>query len=98
MGVVGLPARVTGLAAISIMAEITFIPGFQASSNSSQRGRASGLSCRLILRTTLLAISFCLPYLIKLQQAHHGVQDRDPGEGPVDPVMARDRRPEQDAA
>src|SRR5205085_4183942 len=32
----GLPSRVTGFAAISIIAEITFIPGFQGRENSSQ--------------------------------------------------------------
>jgi hypothetical protein len=53
MGVVVLPSRVTGLAAISIMAEITFIPGFQVSSNSSQRGLDLGFSWRLILRMTV---------------------------------------------
>ena len=32
----GFPSRVTGFAAMSIMAEITFMPGFQGRENSSQ--------------------------------------------------------------
>src|SRR6202034_185196 len=57
MGVVGVPSRVTGLAAISISEEITFIPGCHASSNSSHRDSAAGLAWRLILMMTdLLAI------------------------------------------
>src|SRR5438270_6569540 len=55
MGVVGLPCLVTGLAAMSIIAEITFIPGFHASSNSSQTGSASGLACRRIFICTVFA-------------------------------------------
>ena len=35
-GVVALPSRATGLAAISMSEEITFMPGWWASSNSSQ--------------------------------------------------------------
>src|SRR5712691_3933641 len=59
MGVVGLPSRVTGLAAISISEEITFMPGCQASSNSSQYDLEVGLFWRLIFRRTdLLAIRF----------------------------------------
>src|SRR5258707_8177426 len=58
MGVVGLPSRVTGLEAISIREEITFMPGCQASSNSSQYDVEVGVFWRLILRMTdLLAIS-----------------------------------------
>src|SRR5258708_13436375 len=58
MGVVALPSRVTGLAAISISEEITFMPGCQASSNSSQYGLDVGVFWRLILiKTVLLAIS-----------------------------------------
>src|SRR6185437_14635726 len=53
IGVVALPSRVTGLSAISIMAEITFIPGFQVNSNSSQRGWVFGFSCLLIFKTTV---------------------------------------------
>src|SRR4051812_21176170 len=55
MGVVALPSRVTGLVAISIMAEITFMPRFQGSSNSSQRELIDGFSCRLIFRSTVLS-------------------------------------------
>src|SRR5438270_14087681 len=55
MGVDGLPCCVTGLAAMSIIAEITFIPGFHASSNSSQTGSASGLACRRIFICTVFA-------------------------------------------
>src|SRR6266699_2278661 len=55
MGVVGLPSRVTGLRAISIIEEITFIPGCQASSNSSQRGLSLGEAWRRILKRTDLS-------------------------------------------
>src|SRR5258706_12764677 len=59
MGVVGLPSRVTGLAAMSIMAEITFIPGFHGNSNSSQTACAVGFAWRLIFsKTVLLAIIY----------------------------------------
>ena len=54
MGVVGLPSRVTGLAAISISEEITFMPGLYVSSNSSQCDCVLGLSWRLILMMTVL--------------------------------------------
>src|SRR5882724_3820138 len=57
MGEVGLPCRVTGLAAISISEEITFMPAFHASSNSSQWGLAWGVACRLILKRTLFLLS-----------------------------------------
>src|ERR1700733_13288626 len=57
MGVVGLPSRVTGLAAISMSEEITFMPGWWASSNSSQYGLVVGGDWGLIfMRTDLLAI------------------------------------------
>src|SRR6185312_10119176 len=56
MAVVAFPSRVTGFRAISIIAEITFIPRFLTSSNSSQREGAFGLSCRLIFSTTFSAI------------------------------------------
>src|SRR5215472_9473290 len=52
MGVVALPSRVTGLRAISIIEEITFIPGCQASSNSSHPGLWLGDAWRRILKTT----------------------------------------------
>src|SRR5713101_4214210 len=52
MGVVALPSRVTGLAAISISEEITFMPGCHASSNSSQYDLEVGVFWRLILRRT----------------------------------------------
>ncbi len=58
MGVVGLPSRVTGLAAISISEEITFMPGCHASSNSSQRDSAAGVAWRLILMMTDLFAIF----------------------------------------
>src|ERR1700733_10630050 len=58
IGVVALPSRVTGLAAISMSEEITFMPGWWASSNSSQYGLEVGVFWRLIFsRTDLLAIS-----------------------------------------
>src|SRR5438876_6607622 len=65
MGVVGLPSLVTGLAAMSIMAEITFMPGFHGISNSSQWASAFGAAWRLILSWTVFAainfllVSFC---------------------------------------
>ncbi len=52
MGVVALPSRVTGLAAISISEEITFMPGWWASSNSSQYGLEVGVGWRLIFMIT----------------------------------------------
>ena len=48
MGVVRLPSAVTGLAAISIIAEMTFMPGRHSSSNFSHTAGASGLAWRLI--------------------------------------------------
>jgi hypothetical protein len=50
-----LPSRVTGLRAISIIDEMTFIPECQASSNSSHRGLALGESWRRILKRTVLS-------------------------------------------
>src|SRR5438067_3177243 len=55
MGVVGLPCRVTGLAAISISEEITFICFFQGRENSSQYGEDRGLNCRLTRIRTVLS-------------------------------------------
>src|ERR1700720_1324357 len=57
MGVVALPSRVTGLAAISISEEITFMPDCQGSSNSSQCDLASGVDWRFILKTTVLELA-----------------------------------------
>ena len=48
MGVVGRPSAVTGLVAISIMAEMTFMPERHSSSNFSHTAGASGLAWRLI--------------------------------------------------
>ena len=53
MGVVGLPSAVTGLVAISIMEEMTFIPGRHSSSNFSQTAGASGPAWRLISNDTV---------------------------------------------
>ena len=53
MGVVGWPSAVTGLAAISIMAEMTFMPGRHSSSNLSHTAGASGLAWRLISKVTV---------------------------------------------
>jgi hypothetical protein len=50
----GRPSAVTGLAAISIMAEMTFMPGRQGSSNRSHTAGASGLAWRLISSCTVL--------------------------------------------
>src|ERR1035441_3065878 len=64
MGVVARPSAVTGLAAISIMAEITFMPGCHSSSKLSQTEGASGLAWRLISNPTVLVamwrVSLCL--------------------------------------
>src|SRR5271157_3881116 len=64
MGVVGRPSAVTGLAAISIMAETTFMPGRHSSSKLSQTAGASGLAWRLISKATVLCamrrVSLCL--------------------------------------
>src|SRR5580658_2887255 len=64
MGVVSIPSAVTGLAAISIMAEMTFMPGRHGSSNSSQTEGAAGLAWRLISSATVLVamrrVSLCL--------------------------------------
>ena len=54
MGVVGRPSAVTGLAAISIMAETTFMLGRHSSSKRSQTAGASGLAWRLISNATVL--------------------------------------------
>ena len=55
MGVVGLRSRVTGLAAISMREEMTFMPGLWTSSNSSQRGLSLGEAWRRILKRTDLS-------------------------------------------
>jgi len=55
MGVVAWPSAVTGLAAISIMAEMTFIPGRQGRVNVSQTAGASGLAWRLISSVTVFS-------------------------------------------
>src|SRR6266581_7046539 len=64
MGVVARPAAVTGLAAISIMAEMTFIPGRHSSSKFSHTAGALGLAWRLISNATVLfaigRVSLCL--------------------------------------
>src|ERR1041385_5697593 len=52
MGVDGLPSRITGFLAISIIEEITFMPACQGSSNSSQCGLSLGEDCLLILKRT----------------------------------------------
>jgi hypothetical protein len=53
MGVVARPSAVTGLAAISIMEEMTFMPERQGSSNFSHTAGASGLAWRLISSCTV---------------------------------------------
>ena len=58
MGVVSLPSAVTGLAAISIMAEMTFMPGRHSSSKFSHVAGASGLAWRLISNLTVLVAMF----------------------------------------
>ena len=55
MGVVAWPSAVTGLAAISIMAEMTFMPGRQGRLKVSQTAGASGLAWRLISSVTVLS-------------------------------------------
>ena len=47
MGVVARPSAVTGLAAISIMAEMTFMPGRHSSSNFSHDGGRIGAGLAL---------------------------------------------------
>src|SRR5581483_624905 len=69
MGVVVLPSRVTGFAAMSIKDEVMFIPFFQGSSNSSQNGLALGSFCRLILRTTVLL--FAIPNRLQVLVFNH---------------------------
>ncbi len=63
-GVVGFALRVTGLAAMSISAEVTFMPGRCGSSNSSQYGFDSGVSCRLIFMITVLEFAMIACTLI----------------------------------
>src|SRR5450631_68665 len=64
MGVVGRPSAVTGFAAISIMAEMTFMPGRHSSSKISHTAGALGLAWRLISKATVLfaiwRVSLCL--------------------------------------
>src|SRR5580692_12324369 len=76
MGVVGLPSRVTGLAAISIREEITFMPGCQASSNSSQYDLEVGVFWRLIFMMTVLESAiryhFCSQDLMPTHTAWRG--------------------------
>src|SRR5258706_10342623 len=55
MGVLAFPSLVMGSAAMSIMAEITFMPGFHAISKSSQRASTSGEGWRLMRSCTLLS-------------------------------------------
>src|SRR6266550_3412607 len=57
MGVVALPSRVTGFAAISMSEEITFMPECQGSWNSSQYDLASGVGWRLILNRTVFLLA-----------------------------------------
>src|SRR6266481_2419313 len=98
MGVVGLPSRVTGLAAISIMAEITFMPDFQVSSNSSQCACASGLAWRLILRTTVLAMVILPECYLIFKNRHDCVHQRNDRHGPEKPGMTREGGIKQYAA
>src|SRR6202012_4229583 len=57
MGVVARPSDVMGLVAISIMAEMTFMPERHSSSNFSQTTGESGLAWRLISNATVFAMS-----------------------------------------
>src|SRR5438477_65147 len=54
-GVLGLPWRVIGLAAISINEEITFICFFHGRENSSQKEEAPGEGWRRILKATVFS-------------------------------------------
>src|SRR5579862_6115137 len=83
MGVVALPSAVTGLAAISIMAEITFMPGCHCSSNRSHTAGASGLAWRLISKVTVFVAM--MPF--GLSMPHPTSQNRDVGH----PVNSRRR-------
>src|SRR6266852_1837492 len=73
MGVVSMPSAVTGLVAISIMAEMTFMPGRQGSSNFSQTEGASGLAWGLVsMLACLVAISSSFYRLMILRSGLHG--------------------------
>src|SRR6266508_5463794 len=68
MGVLALPSRVTGLSAISMNNEITFIPGRHGISYSSQKGWLVGVAWRLILKSTLLSAMSSKPFCPSTQQ------------------------------
>src|SRR5215469_1857669 len=68
MGVVGLPSAVTGFAAISIIAEMTFMPGRHSSSNRSHTAGDSGLAWRLISKLTVFVAM--MPFGLYLIPSH----------------------------
>ena len=72
MGVVGRPSAVTGFAAISIMAEMTFMPGRHSSSNFSHTAGSSGLAWRLISSITVLVAIRQSPLVISLRRSGAG--------------------------
>src|SRR5258707_4181283 len=80
------------------MAEITFMPGFQVNSNSSQRASASGLAWRLILRTTVLAIRVLPAYCQIFEHCQECIDQGDDGHGPKEPLMPGGRGVKQSAA
>src|SRR5258707_530094 len=80
------------------MAEITFMPGFQVNSNSSQRASASGLAWRLILRTTVLAIRVLPTYRQIFEHRQECIDQSDDGHGPEEPLMPGGRGVKQSAA
>jgi len=71
-GVVARPSAVTGLAAISIIAEMTFMPGRHSISKFSHTAGASGLAWRLISNCTVLFAIVSLPRLIWLRRSGAG--------------------------
>src|SRR5260370_39306819 len=72
MGVVARPSAVTGLAALSIMAEMTFMPGRHSSSNRSHTAGASGLAWRLISNETVFVAM--IPFVV--YQVPRGLKPR----------------------
>src|ERR1039458_10194739 len=66
IGVVLWPLAVTGLPAISIIAEMTFMPGRHSISKPSQTAGASGLAWRLISKDTVFFAIVRFPFLNSL--------------------------------
>src|SRR5229473_1320555 len=73
-----MPSRVTGLAAISISAEVTFMFRLYGISNSSHDGLASGASWRLIFMRTDLLFAISNSHNCSMQRKKHS-QSATPG-------------------